>query len=94
MSLNVREALKQLREKEHKARVTAVVQRNADFYRRQRCCECVTMMSLLTIFAAFSLYVLFAYGFYLGTRKPFKIGSEGSDKLFVQEVIDVGSNKG
>ena len=34
LSLNVREALKQLRQKEHKARVTAVVQRNADFYRR------------------------------------------------------------
>lgn len=73
LSLNVREAIRLLRQKEHKARVSALVQRNADFYRRQRCCECVTMMTMLTLFTSFSLYIIFAYGFYVGQREPFHL---------------------
>lgn len=73
LSLNVREAIRVLRQKEHKARVSALVQRNADFYRKQRCCECAAMMSVLAIFTSFALYVIFAYGFHIGKRLPFTL---------------------
>ena len=73
LSVNVREALKNLRQREHKARVTALVQRNANFYRRQKLCECVVLLGGLTIFSAFSLYVVFAYGFHFGQREPFSL---------------------
>ena len=39
--------------REHKARVSALVQQNSNFYRRQRMCECVTMMTVLVSFTAF-----------------------------------------
>ena len=87
LSLNVREALKQLRQREHKARVTAVVQRNADFYRRQRCCECITMMSILSLFSIFSLYIVFAYGFYIGQRLPFNLIQDGYEKRISQQEV-------
>jgi hypothetical protein len=76
LSVNVREALHALRQREHKSRVAALVQRRADFYRRQRCCECVSMVIILGVFSAFSLYVVFAYGFYVGQRKPFNLVEE------------------
>lgn len=88
LSLNVREALRQLRQREHKKRVTALVQRNADFYRRQRCCECGAMASALALFSAFSLYVVFAYGFYFGERDGFRLAGPGSAgaKIVSKEV--------
>ena len=39
--------------REHKARVSALVQQNTNFYRRQRLCECITMMTVLVSFTAF-----------------------------------------
>jgi hypothetical protein len=59
--------------REHKARVSALVQQNSDFYRRQRCCECITMLTVLLCFTVFSLYIVFAYGFYIGQREPFNL---------------------
>lgn len=93
LSLNVREALNQLRQKEHKARVTAVVQRNANFYRRQRMCECASLMSALILFSIMSLYVVFAYGFYIGKREPFTLRQGGvPQKIKSQEVRHLYEN--
>lgn len=87
LSLNVREAIRVLRQKEHKARVSALVQRNADFYRKQRCCECAAMMSVLAIFTSFALYVIFAYGFHIGKRLPFTlVQSNYTSKIKKMEV--------
>ncbi len=82
LSLNVREALRQLRQREHRKRVMALAQRNANFYRRQRCCECGAMTSALALFSAFSLYIVFAYGFYFGQREDFTL----ERKIFPSKV--------
>ncbi len=89
LSVNVREALKNLRQREHKARVTALVQRNAHFYQRQRLCECVSLLTGLGLFSVFSLYVVFAYGFHFGQRQPFTLSrGDFPSKITRNEVRD------
>ena len=86
ISMNLQHTLRQLRKEEHNARVTSLLRRNAIFYKRQRCCECVTMLSVLLIFTLFSLYIVFAHGFHFGESKPFNLHSNKSLKIVRQEV--------
>ena len=55
-------------------RVRALMERNSYLGEKRRFCECVTMMSALSIFTAFTLYIIFAYGFTIfGTKNPFNV---------------------
>jgi hypothetical protein len=48
--------------------------RNSYLGEKRRICECVTMMSMISIFTAFTLYIIFAYGFTIfGTKHPFNV---------------------
>ena len=43
-------------------------------WRKKTFCECVTMITGLSIFTAFTLYIIFAYGFTIfGTKHPFNV---------------------
>ncbi len=86
LSINLQHTLRQLRREEHNARVTALLQRNAIFYQRQRCCECITMLSVLFLFTCFSLYIVFAHGFHFGKEKPFNLLHNFTRKIVKQEV--------
>ena len=75
------------------------MQRNSYLGEKRRFCECVTMVSGLSVFTAFTLYIIFAYGFTIfGTQHPFnvvkpsepnsRIGVEGTEvKYFTCEHI-------
>jgi len=90
LSLNVREALRQLRRREHKKRVTALVQRNADFYRKRKCVECTVTAFGLVAFSAFSLYVAFAYGIqpYRGDKQVFDLIEDFPRHVQSEEVSE------
>ena len=86
LSMNLQHTLRQLRKEEHHARVTNLLKRNAMFYKRQRFCECITMLSVLSLFTCFSLYIVFAHGFHFGQEKPFNLVHNYSRKIVRQEV--------
>lgn len=86
LSMNLQHTLRQLRKEEHHARVTNLLKRNAMFYKRQRFCECITMLSVLSMFTCFSLYIVFAHGFHFGQEKPFNLVHNYSRKIVRQEV--------
>lgn len=85
LSLNVQQTLRHLRQQEHKSRVEARIEKNAEHYEKQRFCECVTMLSLLSIFTSFSLYVVFAHGFHFGEENPFNI--RGRHRTIIKEEV-------
>ena len=84
--MNLQHTLRQLRKEEHNARVLALLKRNAMFYKRQRFCECITMLSVLSMFTIFSLYIVFAHGFHFGKEKPFDLVHNYTRKIVKQEV--------
>ena len=86
LSMNLQHTLRQLRKEEHNARVMALLKRNAIFYKRQRFCECITMLSVLCMFTCFSLYIVFAHGFHFGEGKPFNLVHNFTRKVIKQEV--------
>lgn len=86
LSMNLQHTLRQLRKEEHNARVSALLKRNAIFYKRQRFCECITMLSVLSMFTCFSLYIVFAHGFHFGKQKPFAMVHNYTRKMVKQEV--------
>ena len=86
LSMNLQHTLRQLRKEEHHARVANLLKRNAMFYKRQRFCECITMLSVLSLFTCFSLYIVFAHGFHFGQEKPFNLVHNYSRKIVRQEV--------
>ena len=86
LSMNLQHTLRQLRKEEHHARVANLLKRNAIFYKRQRFCECITMLSVLSMFTCFSLYIVFAHGFTFGQEKPFNLVHNYSRKIVRQEV--------
>lgn len=50
------------------------MERNSRFGKKRRFCECVTMVSGLSTFTAFTLYIIFAHGFTIfGARNPFNM---------------------
>ena len=89
LSMNLQHTLRQLRKEEHNARVTSLLRRNAIFYKRQRCCECITMLSVLSMFTSFSLYIVFAHGFHFGEGKPFNLLHNHTRKIVRHEVRHV-----
>jgi len=66
----------------------ALLKRNAIFYKRQRFCECITMLSVLCMFTCFSLYIVFAHGFHFGKEKPFNLVHNYTRKVVKQENED------
>ena len=68
-------------------RVVALMQRNSYLGEKRRFCECVTMVSGLSVFTAFTLYIIFAYGFTIfGTQHPFNVvkPSEPNSRIGVE----------
>ena len=50
------------------------MERNSYLGEKRRFCECVTMITVLSVFTAFTLYIIFAYGFTIfGTKHPFNV---------------------
>ena len=86
LSMNLQHTLRQLRKEEHNSRVTSLLRRNAIFYKRQRCCECITMLSVLFTFTIFSLYIIFAHGFTFGEGKPFNLIHNNTRRIAKHEV--------
>lgn len=55
-------------------RVAALMERNSYLGEKRRFCECVTMITGLSIFTAFTLYIVFSYGFTIfGKKHPFNV---------------------
>ena len=58
----------------HRLRVAALMEQNSHYRKKRRFCECVTMVSGLSLFTAFTLYIIFAHGFTVfGERNPFSV---------------------
>ena len=50
------------------------MERNSYLGEKRRFCECVTMITGLLIFTAFTLYIVFSYGFTIfGKKHPFNV---------------------
>ena len=67
--------------------MVALMQRNSYLGEKRRFCECVTMVSGLSVFTAFTLYIIFAYGFTIfGTQHPFNVvkPSEPNSRIGVE----------